>query len=279
MPALSAPIRWVHPAADRVAVDRVRALGGLDLVEAQFLARSTHLHSHEEVEIGVIVSGERLVSCQGRRVRVGAPSILVFRPGEFHAGGPAGSAGSTYRSFLVRAETLEAACGWTGPGWLAAPVVDNPELARELVAVHRAIGADPNGPAAERLRTALTDLGRRYRRAEVIATEQSEAVRRVRAYLETRYATKVRLATLAELAGLSVFHLIRSFRAAIGLPPYAYLEQVRVNRAIQLLRDGYPVSRVAFLTGFADQSHLTRFFKRLTGVPPGQYQRSARGAA
>ena len=73
---------------------------------------------------------------------------------------------------------------------------------------------------------------------------------------------------------MSPFHLSRRFRARYGLPPYMYLELVRVNRAREMLRRGEPISRVAFDTGFSDQSHLTRRFKRVVGVPPGQYAKT-----
>jgi len=127
-----------------------------------------------------------------------------------------------------------------------------------------------------RLRDALEALGPRLERSDG-AAEPAEhpAVGRVRGFLETNYRSRIRLAALAELTGLSTFHLIRVFREATGIPPYAYLEQIRVNRAAALIRSGCPVSSVAFQTGFADQSHLTRFFKRLVGVTPARYQRSA----
>jgi hypothetical protein len=67
------------------------------------------------------------------------------------------------------------------------------------------------------------------------------------------------------------FRMVRTFTRQIGLPPHAYLNQVRVNRAKQLLANGEPIALVAYETGFADQSHLTRHFKRLFGLTPGQY--------
>jgi AraC-like DNA-binding protein len=73
---------------------------------------------------------------------------------------------------------------------------------------------------------------------------------------------------------LSPYHVIRIFRKATGLPPYTYFEQLRIERAIDLLRRGVPISDVAVMTGFSDQSHLTRRFKRVVGVPPGKYARS-----
>lgn len=270
-----------RPAApDVISVSRAAALGGVELVRARFVRRATPLHSHAEVEVGVVTSGRRRVRCGHRTYHARAGSIVVFRPWEFHAGAPVDRQGSGFRSFLLGEQSLADAAGWRGPGWFPAPVLHDPRLARALVDAHRRALAEIPARAEGPLLTALTDLARRHRVAGVGPPERDpEPVRRARAYLEAHYATRVRLATLAEVAGVSVFHLIRIFRAATGLPPYAFLAQVRVSRAAALLRAGHPVSRVAFLTGFADQSHLTRFFTRLVGVPPGRYQRGARAPA
>jgi transcriptional regulator GlxA family with amidase domain len=100
-----------------------------------------------------------------------------------------------------------------------------------------------------------------------------EAVSAVRDLLAERLADPPTLAELATLTGLSQFALLRAFRAATGLPPHAYLNQLRVRRARGLLDDGLPAAEVAARTGFADQAHLTRHFKRVVGVPPAAYQR------
>jgi AraC-like DNA-binding protein len=87
---------------------------------------------------------------------------------------------------------------------------------------------------------------------------------------------RVALADLARVAGLHPLYLVRAFRAAVGLPPHAYLTQTRVRWAKRLLGAGEPPAAVAARVGFVDQSHLTRHFKRLVGVPPGQYARAVR---
>jgi len=61
----------------------------------------------------------------------------------------------------------------------------------------------------------------------------------------------------------------------MGVPPYAYLVQLRVNRAQAMLCAGSSVSDVAYACGFCDQSHLNRMFKKAVGVPPGKYVRQA----
>jgi AraC-like DNA-binding protein len=97
------------------------------------------------------------------------------------------------------------------------------------------------------------------------------AVDLARAYLEDNYTDDVSLDTLAQLVGLSPFHLARLFQQEVGMPPHAYQIQVRIAHAKRLLLQGLPVSRVAGETGFYDLSHLTRHFKRHIGVAPGCY--------
>lgn len=269
---------------DSITIDRAPLLGGIDLIRARFVARTTPLHSHPELEIGLVVSGRRLVKCRGAEYLAPAGSILVFNPGEVHSGAPLDALGSTYRAFLLSRESLESCHSWArGPSaqgpWFASPVVRDDDLWSRFTMAH---GATLGGECGHALETRLLDavgaLSERHSSRLPRGLPASEAHRAtipVRAYLEEHFARRVRLDTLADLSGVSVFYLIRIFRAATGLSPYAYLEQIRVHRAAQMLRDGLGVSRVAFLTGFSDQSHLTRLFKRLTGVPPGEYQRSA----
>ena len=85
---------------------------------------------------------------------------------------------------------------------------------------------------------------------------------------------KITLDALAEHAGLDKFHLVRAFRAEVGLPPYEYLTHVRISRAKELLQRGMRVAEAAQAVGFYDESQLHRHFRRIVGLPPGVYARS-----
>ena len=102
----------------------------------------------------------------------------------------------------------------------------------------------------------------------------SRAVRRARAFLHDALAEKVTLDTLAEHAALDKFHLVRAFRAEVGIAPYEYLTHLRVSRVRELLRRGAAVTQAAHAVGFYDQSQLHRHFRRIVGVAPGTYARS-----
>src|SRR5262249_677327 len=129
--------------------------------------------------------------------------------------------------------------------------------------------------------------GQTTRRAARPAVRRAPAsVRAIAGLLEDRLLDPPALAELAAMTGLSQFALLRAFRAETGLPPHAYLNHLRGRRAGAeygnrggvggggtWLGEGVRPAEVAFETGFADQAHLTRHFKRVVGVPPGAYQR------
>jgi AraC-like DNA-binding protein len=68
-------------------------------------------------------------------------------------------------------------------------------------------------------------------------------------------------------------------RAEVGMPPYAWLAQHRVARARVLLEHGHRPAEAAAATGFADQAHLTRWFRRVVGVTPSAYRNSVQDSA
>ncbi len=99
-------------------------------------------------------------------------------------------------------------------------------------------------------------------------------VQRARTLVEETFTRNLALEDLARHAGLDRFHLCRAFRDEVGLPPQTYRTHLRVARARHLLARGLPAGAVAAEVGFFDQSQLTRHFKRIVGLTPGQYARA-----
>ena len=97
------------------------------------------------------------------------------------------------------------------------------------------------------------------------------SVRAACAFLRENMTRNISLDELAALSSLSPWHFLRTFRDETGLPPHAYLTQLRVRTAERLLREGYTPSQAAAEAGFADQSHLTRWFRRIVGATPAAF--------
>jgi AraC-like DNA-binding protein len=103
------------------------------------------------------------------------------------------------------------------------------------------------------------------------AGQERRAVGKAADYINATLAENISLDQLSAHVGLSPFYFSRVFSKHMGLPPHAYRKQQRIHAAKQLLLGGMPIVQVAAETGFADQSHLTRHFKQIVGVTPGQY--------
>lgn len=99
--------------------------------------------------------------------------------------------------------------------------------------------------------------------------------RRIVEFVDAHLHETIRLADLAAVAGLSPFHLQRSFLASRGVSPQIFVAHRRVEQAKALLRGRQPISAIAFACGFSSQSHLTRVFRAATGVTPAAYRHLA----
>jgi len=96
-------------------------------------------------------------------------------------------------------------------------------------------------------------------------------------YLEAHITQDISLEEMAKLAGLSQSQFARLFKVSTGMPPYRWSLATRIKRAQELLLLGKDsISDIAIQTGFADQSHLTKTFRRVTGATPRDWQRRLR---
>ena len=107
------------------------------------------------------------------------------------------------------------------------------------------------------------------------STAAPKAAARMRELLAESSADTIHFATLAREVGLSRFGALRAFKRQFGLPPHAYHLSMRLGLARRSLRRGRRPAEVAAEFGFVDQSHLTRHFRRVFGIPPAEYARAA----
>ncbi len=100
------------------------------------------------------------------------------------------------------------------------------------------------------------------------------ALQRALEYIDSHFSEDIALDALAGLANVSVSHFNKLFRQDVGVSPYQYILQKRVERAKRLLLQGeLTIAQIAAEVGFYDQSHLTRHMRNLLGVTPGTFQR------
>ncbi|MFG2374399.1 AraC family transcriptional regulator [Streptomyces sp. NPDC048504] len=251
----------------------------LDLLTARFDRHVYAPHAHEEFTIGVCVGGSELIDYRGGRIRATPGSIVVLAPGEMHTGGPGSTTdGYAYRALYADPALLTDGILGAALPHFREPLLDDAELAVALRAAHTQLSACPDPLEAEsRLPWLLTALARRHSTSSPAPDEIPGAAwvaHAVRDRLADELLTPPSLSSLAADFGLSRYQLLRAFRTTMGIPPYAWLAQYRVTRARGLLEAGGRPAEVAAQVGFADQAHLTRWFRRVLGVTPAAYRNS-----
>jgi AraC family transcriptional regulator len=98
-------------------------------------------------------------------------------------------------------------------------------------------------------------------------------LRQVTDFIADNYSRELKLAELAQVAGMSSFHFAREFKRSTGTTPHQYLIKFRVERAKAFLaNDELPLIEVSLRSGFSHQSHFTRLFRRITGTTPQSYR-------
>jgi AraC-like DNA-binding protein len=268
---------------ERVQYWRPPGHPGVELLTARYRRQSFSRHTHDGYAFGVIQSGALGFHYRGENVVAPPGAINLVVPGEAHTGHPAAESGWAYRMFYFDPQVLIDAAGQMAgrpqaPPFFRAGVLFDPALARGLENLHQRIEAGTAGRLEidSRLLGLLTGLIRRHAEArppESQTGREPAAAARAREYIHSHADRNVSLRELAEVSFLSPFHLARVFTRQTGLPPHAYLVQVRVKNARRLMDQGLAPAEAAARTGFVDQSHLTRCFKRITGLTPGQYRK------
>jgi AraC family transcriptional regulator len=100
-------------------------------------------------------------------------------------------------------------------------------------------------------------------------------LRRLVEYIDANLHRQISLAELAGIAEMNVFHMLRTFKVTLGVPPHRYILQRRVERAKALLRNrALSISEIALGCGYAEQSSFTRAFQKVTGAAPAFYRNS-----
>ncbi len=235
--------------------------------------RAVGRHLHDMVQITRVLDGVVVFETPHWCLVAPAGSLLVLPPGVIERAATR-SPHWSFASIQIAPELAAQLAGPARPLPVQPVILHDQALVGRFHSLFRALAGGPH-PRYDTLLAGL--LTRLPRQAGGPGQDLAPpAVARARAFIDRHYADPIPLPQLARQAGLSESQLTRAFRAAVGLPPHAYQLNLRLLRARRLLAAGLPIAEVAGATGFADQSHLTRLFKRMAGVTPGQYALASR---
>jgi AraC-like DNA-binding protein len=268
-------------AAQRTATDatvsawRPRVPGVVEVFHAHFTEYAYPMHVHDAWTLLIVDAGAVRYDLDRHQHGTPLDTVSLLPPHVPHNGAPATADGFRKRVLYLDGTFL--------PDDLIGPAVDGPDLRdpvlrRRVGQVHAALTRPGDElEAASR----LTLIGERLRaalrpgRSRPAPRRDPALARGLRELLDARVTEGLALEEATALLNAHPAHLVRAFSTAYGIAPHQYLMSRRVGRARRLLLEGHRPAEVAAATGFYDQAHLTRHFKRLVGVPPGRYRTGA----
>jgi AraC-like DNA-binding protein len=245
-------------------------------IEAFFAGHAFDPHRHDAYAIGFTVDGVQSFRYRGAANRSLRGQVFVLHPDETHDGHAGTGDGFRYRILYVEPRAIRDALG---ERQCPLPFVrDAVSTDRRLAAALMPALGDLDLPLEELHRDQIVlDLADALAAADpsiarrTLQARHWRAVDTVRDYLDANVPNAITSAELEAVVGLSRYSVARHFRACLGTSPYRYLVMRRLDRARSLIRRGTRLADAAAACGFADQSHMTRHFKRAYGLSPGRW--------
>jgi len=269
------PDNWIELAQD--------ADTGIETLRAHFEGHAYDPHWHDSYLVGVTEQGVQQFNCRRAKHQSTPGKVFLLEPGDIHDGHAPTEDGFTYRMLYLDPQWLNRELSEVFEN---AP--DNSQLsfANTLASDSRLAHATSlafqtlhHGELKIVRQTALDGLLERLTSHLHWRTRYGEDPRlplvaqKAREYLHANAQYDIGLDQLAAATGVDRFRLTRAFKAAYGMAPHAYLVQLRLATARRLLARGEQPATVAMELGFADQSHLGRWFVRAYGLTPAMYRK------
>ncbi|MFF8727883.1 AraC family transcriptional regulator [Streptomyces sp. NPDC015171] len=260
---------------------RPRVPGVTEVFHAHFTEYAYPMHVHDAWTLLIVDDGAVRYDLDRHEHGTPLDTVSLLPPHVPHNGSPATPDG--FRKRVVYLDASRLGDDLIGPA-VDAPDLRDPLLRRRVGQLHSAL-ARPGDEleaesrlalVAERLRGHLRERERERAVRRPQRRDEHELAGRLRELLDARVVDGVVLEEAGRVLHAHPAHLVRAFSAAYGIAPHQYLMSRRVGRARRLLLDGLPPGEVAPVTGFYDQAHLTRHFRKWVGVTPGRYRSSAR---
>ncbi|ALS96864.1 AraC family transcriptional regulator [Lacimicrobium alkaliphilum] len=274
MTTTSCPVFWRDPRMPYVELRKVE--DGRQVCYAP--------HSHTQWSIGVITGGSSTFCYRHDTYQVGAGDLVLMNPLWVHACNPVDNQPWSYLMMYVDTEWLTDLRYQAGLlqtlKWqdIATATLSERAWYKDYRRVAYCL-LDPGSDLLDKQTAVvgfLSELMHKLANQPVKAQPPaSEILEKTASYLDSHAATEVSLETLCKLSGFSAGHLVRAFKKHFGLTPHAYLINRRVQLGRQELKNGTSIIEAALNTGFADQPHFQRVFKRLMAATPNQYRASS----
>jgi AraC-like DNA-binding protein len=268
-------VLYVLNVSEEVAAWRPDVPGIAEVFHAHFVDHAYPMHTHDTWTLLIVDDGGIRYGLDHNEHGALRASVTLLPPGVAHDGRAATRHG--FRKRVIYLDLTVLSEDRVGAA-VAEPSLSDEILRDRIHRLHLALASPGNEFEAESRLTLIRERLDEHLRPQVVRPSgvSSRIADRLRDLLDARTTDGLTMRDAADVLHTHPAHLVRSFTAAYGLPPHAYLIGRRIDHARRLLLTGLPPVEVASAAGFYDQSHLTRHFRRYLGTAPSRYASRSR---
>lgn len=252
-----------------------RAAGETERIEACFSGLAYAPHSHDTYTLALTTFGVQSFNYRGELRHSLPGEVVILHPDETHDGQAGSDSPFAYRAISIKPVEIQNILQSASLPFLPGGVSRDPRFvhiaSRLLAEFNRPLQTLEQQDLIYAFASSLQQVsGNSVKHTQANYT----AIKRVREYIDDvitidcAMSHDITLDELAVIAQYSKWQVARDFRSLYGTTPYRYVTLKRLQKAKALIERGQPLAQVAFSSGFADQSHLTRHFKQCFGTTP-----------
>ncbi len=288
------PLKWLKhnpsvcnrrlQAMEKAILFKAEKLDNLLVFKAMYKHFQFSRHIHEDFALGVMERGAQKIHCGGSDYCALPSDLITVNAGEVHDGKSADGGGFHYKIIYIPPSLLEKV-GREMVSDDISPIFSEPVTVDSVLASHlrhlfnllEESTVDMMQVQTEFysiLAAILKKHGVNGNKEKHFGNGVPDSIVKACVYIHDMACTTISLDDIASAAGLSRFHFLRVFTSCVGITPYSYLLQQRLQLARQSLRQGNSIADAAYHSCFADQAHFSRRFKSAFGITPRQYQKA-----
>lgn len=247
------------------------------LVKGMNLSHTFPCHIHKSFSLGIVKKGQRVIHINGEQHIISPDECFVINPHQPHSCSLNGEEGHDYWVISINPDLLHnisrEITGKDGiPYFSQVKITDYSIISKFATWLEKRDQVERTDWVE--LTHILGELILRYG-DEKISAQPKQTTHSVVAlaseYIEANLNEIVRLDEIAAVVHISPFYLNRIFQKEMGVPPYTYLLQTRIQKSLELLLRTNSIAEATHHFGFSDQSHFTRLFKRTIGITPKKF--------
>ncbi len=253
---------------------------GVEVLSGRKIVNNFRRHIHKTFIIGIVEEGGRIIVHSKGKDLIKKKEVFILNPEQVHTCSSQSKSGHSYKLISISSSVMKILTSQISETFEDIPFFKkvyykDSKLSDKILNLFKIIEKPESDFQIEStINSFLSYVIINFSTTPPViikAGKQKDSIKRVENFIINNYSKNISLKELSEIACLSPFHFQREFIKSVGITPHEFLNDFRISESKKMLLESEDISDIAIRSGFFDQSHFSRVFRKTVGIPPGKY--------